>query len=350
MRTFKLPGGKLASPLHRSPQTELYDPRKHGIRQSMLSTWFECREKARLCTIHGWAPRVASVPFIYGSLSHGAIKQATRLLRENDGAVDIDTYVNGTDYYLQESEVEWLQETPNPTYEQKDIIENSLAILGKKMPMYFDYWYDQDKVCKWGLVEDKFKVELTMDDGETVPLIGTFDSTFRNDSGELWLFETKNKARWSENIGTLLPLDLQVGIYLTALQALYGQVPKGVRYNILRRPGERRKKDESLAEYSTRIQTNIIKEPEHYFHRMDIRLTPQEINEHMARTAFICEEFYRWWKETMKHSMERDLLWNSSSCDGKYGSCKMLDACANKDFTLYQRRSPAEASGIDSAE
>ncbi len=346
---FKLPGGKLSNPLPRQQTIELYDPRIHGIRQSMLGTWFECTEKARLSIIHGWRPRVASVPFIYGTLSHGTIAGALRDIRSGD-TNSKEGLLEKVPGYLLGAEGEWIKEVGHPTTEQTDIKEDSLAILGKKMPHYFNHWYDEDTDVNWQLIEDKFKVDITMDDGAVVPLIGTFDGAFKDHETNLWLFETKNKARWSPDIGTYLGLDLQVGIYLTALRALYDVQPKGVRYNLLRRPGERRKKNESMAEFSDRIEGNIIADPSHYFERMDIRFMQEEIDEHIQRTMYICEQFYTWWKRTMLTVNDRDLGWNSSSCDGKYGTCKMLNACANKDFSMYERRSPALADGLESVE
>jgi hypothetical protein len=325
-----------------------YDPRVHGVRQSMLDTWMSCREKARLSIVQGWRDKAASMPLIYGSLSHGVLKQVYRGLR--DGSItEIDTVYKALELFIGESEADWRRECPMPTSLQEVMMEEACAILTKKLPWYFYKWWEDDTTVKWSMVEDKFMIPMQMDDGEIVPLIGTFDATFKKDSG-LWLFETKNKSRWGDDIGTYLPLDLQVGIYTTALSVLYNESPAGIRYNILRRPSERRKKEEGLVEFSDRIATNVEGDPEHYFFRMDIELTTAEKDEHIKRTEALIQAFYNWWKETEQHPDERDLLWNSGSCDGKYGVCKMLTACANKDFTPYRREDPTVAAGNESYE
>jgi hypothetical protein len=134
------------------------------------------------------------------------------------------------------------------------------------------------------------------------------------------------------------------------MQALHGEVPKGVLYNILRRPGERRKKDESMADFSSRIEGNILKDEDHFFERIRITFSPQEIEEHIARTMVLVEKFYGWWKETIANKDSRCLDWNSGECNSKYGVCSMLQACANKDFSIYSRRSPIVAEGISHVE
>lgn len=339
----------MKNPLPSKKEIELYDPRKHGVRQSMLSTWLTCREQARLQTIHGWKTAGASVPFIYGTLSHGVLKCVYRGLRDSR-IPDLKCVHDGLSLFMHESELEWLKEIKTPTTAQKDIKEDSCAILMKKLPFYFSRWWDEDSSVKWSMVEDKFMIPIEMGDGEVVPLIGTFDATYYTKSGDLWLFETKNKARWPDNIGTFLPLDLQVGIYLTALKTIYKKTPVGVRYNLLRRPGEKRKKEETLAEYSDRIAANVEKDPDHYFQRLEVELTDTERNEHVDRTTYLVEQFYEWWKETMLHPSTRDLMWNSGACENKYGVCSMLDACANSDFSGYRREPHAEAKGMTSHE
>lgn len=328
---------------------EMYNPTIHGVRQSMLECWMTCREKARLQIVQGWREKVASMPLVYGSLSHGVLKSVYRGLR--DGHItDLESVYAGMDIFLAESEKELNKEDPMPSTFKKLMIEEACSILGKKLPFYFYQWWADDTSIEWSMVEDKFMVPIQMDDGQTVPLIGTFDATYRTTNKTLWLFETKNKSRWSDSIQTFMPLDLQVGIYITALRCLYSASPAGVRYNILRRPGERRKKEESLDDFSTRIQGNVARDPEHYFYRFEVQFTEEEKEEHVRRTEALVQEFYNWWRETQDHPDTRDLLWNSSACDGKYGVCKMLEACANKDYSFYKRESPARAAGIEEHE
>lgn len=311
---------------------ERYDPHIHGVRQSNLQTWMSCREMARLSIVEGWASIFSGMPLVYGSLSHGVLKQVYRYLRTNPKSLGIQEPVHAL---IRKSEKELMLEHPNPPSSLLETKEEACAILAGTLPTYFDKWWAEDTAVKWDMVEDKFAVPITMRDSTVVPLTGTFDATFKKRGGT-WLFETKNKARWSQKIGSLLPLDLQLGIYLTVMEMKYKVRPTGVKYNLMRRPGERRGKNETLADYAARIGTNCAKDPDHYFERIEMELFKAEHEEHVARTTRLVQEFYEWWK-TEDHS-HRDLMWNSGSCETKYGECHYLSLCADNDTAMYRRR------------
>lgn len=311
-----------------------YDPRIHGVRQSNLQSWMACREMARLSVVQGWASLFSGMPLVYGSLSHGVLKQVYRSMRKT---TIVRPTLAGLDYkaLIKESEKELMLEHPNPPSSLLETKEEACAILAGTLPTYFKYWWKEDTAVKWAMVEDKFALPMTMPDGETIMLTGTFDATFHHRGGT-WLFETKNKARWSQKIGMLLPLDLQLGIYLTVMERLYKVRPTGVRYNLMRRPGEKRKKQESLQDYAARIRGNAEKDPAHYFERIEMELLKSEHDEHVRRTSRLVTEFYLWWKNEPHET--RDIMWNSGSCETKYGECHYLDLCANNDTSSYRYR------------
>jgi hypothetical protein len=321
----------IKNPLSSEKGYKGYDPRIHGVRQTHLQMWMNCRELARLGVLEGWRSIFQGVPLVYGSLSHGALKQVYRAMRDKTPAPK-----TGSELVISEKEYrQELLETGPINTQVNDIIEESCAILQGVLPGYFRHWAKEDTKVKWQIVEDKFVVPFTMKDGTIISLTGTYDGGFEKKNG-LWLFETKNKARWSQKIGSLLPLDLQLGIYLTALWRLRKARPVGACYNLMRRPGERRGKDETLKDYAARIQANVTRDPAHYFERVEMELTKAEQDEHAERTQRLVQEFYDWWKNE-DHS-KRDVMWNSGSCETKYGECHYLDICANGDHSCFRRR------------
>jgi len=324
---------RIKNPLPSKGKQETYDPRIHGIRQSNLQSWMACREMARLSVIRGYASIFSGMPLVYGSLSHGVLKQVYRNMR--DSTLKNPSALIHFPTLIEESERELMKEHPNAPSSLLETKEEACAILAGTLPTYFKHWWKEDMSVKWGMVEDKFALPMVMPDGERVILTGTFDATFHHRGGT-WLFETKNKARWSQKIGLLLPLDLQLGIYLTVMERLYKVRPTGVRYNLMRRPGEKRKKKESLFDYACRIRDNAEKDPAHYFERIEMELLKSEHEEHVFRTTRLVQEFYLWWKNE-PHD-KRDLMWNSGSCETKYGECHYLDLCANNDVSQYRIR------------
>lgn len=340
---------KLINPIKKvSEPLEKYDPHIHGVRQSHISMWQACREQARLGIVLGYRSTVPGIPLVFGSISHGYLKNLYRTIRDHE--TDLDNVKKFHEEWLDESERDFLQENPNPSTSVRDSMELSLAILHRELQEYVKYWWEEDTKVQWKMVEEKFQVPIEMKDGTTVPLIGTFDGSY-DIGGKLWLFETKNKSRWSSDLGVMLPLDLQVGIYVTALRVLYSRIPTGVRYNLLRRPGERRKQTESLVEFSDRILDNIARDPSHYFERIDITFEKRELDIHVNRTVNLVQEFYEWWL-TVKDSEldDKDLGWNSYHCENKYGTCQYLRLCANGDRAGLSQEGPKVATGATSAE
>ena len=212
-------------------------------------------------------------------------------------------------------------------------MEEQLAMLGAILPGYFKHWWEKDGMVEWIGTEVDFKVDLP---GCLAPVVGTIDGVFRKGK-PLWLLETKNKARWDgENLVDWLPLDYQVAEYLVAASGRYKEQFAGVRYSILRRPGERRGKTETLSDFAARIQARTKKEPEHFYERMDMRVTAKDFGIARARVICLVNRFVAWWD--LQNTKDKDLGYNSGSCEGKYGTCPFLGYCAagRKDGLRFQ--------------
>ena len=312
-----------------------YDPTKDGVTQSILATYFACREACRRSVVLGQTYTGVRTGLIFGDLSHGILELCYRQLI--NGVTDIRKVVNSLPTYADTVGTKWMQNNPFSTTAAKDVVEESLAILLRVMPAYFTYWWDRDTSVEWVGAEEEFSVPVTFEyNGEviTVPVRGKRDGEFikRTKRRErLWLFETKNFSQISSRLEDTLPIDTQVGTYITRLEAQKATTVAGVEYNIIRRPGLRRKVNESLREYCDRIEEDVTKRPDHYFSRYPIELTVEEKKFHAASIMHKVREFYAWWRES-SHA-EMDLGYNCASCDGKYGACQYLDACVSGDET-----------------
>ena len=315
--------------------TYSYDPCRDGVSQSMLGAWLECREKSRINLLLGWSSGGVSKPFTFGTLSHGVLDHYYNGIRLGK-IKKLDDALHAFPAWMKLSEAAWRKENPRANTAAKDLLEECISIAQEVLPRYMQQWHVEDTSVRWTHVETEFKVPLTMKDGKVVHMRGKVDGAFVNKRNHLLLFETKNKSQWSERIGEYLPLDLQLGYYLTGLAATTGDDPWGVRYNLIRRPGERRGKTENLKAFCQRIGENIGKKPDHYYQRLEVQLTTQEKDEQKFRAQKLVEEFYAWFKTTDK--TKRDLMWNSGACENKYGTCGNLSICANQDFSNHRIR------------
>ena len=325
-----------------------YDPMEDGVSQSILEGWLNCRQLAYLRTIRGLTPHAPSRPLIHGSISHGAVKYGLRGIMSG-ATTRVSQLQRGAPADVEVAHVDWEREQgSNADSGSRDIAEESSAILKALLPVYWGHWGAKDLKTKWAKVEDRFRVHVDTTAG-SVPLVGQFDGVFLR-NGRPALLETKNKSQWSPALADLLPLDLQLGVYLTAMALSEKADPSVVVYNLIRRPGERRKKTETLAGFSERIAKNARLDPGHYFERIEIELTTQEKNRHKDRVSHLLGTFVQWcqWKSVTEpsgpakaHAPFGDLGYNSSYCENKYGTCPFLAVCGREDLAGFYVRQHA---------
>lgn len=319
-----------------------FDPRVDGVTQSQIATWLECREKARLTIIEGLTSRGASRPFIHGNVMHGALdRQYTYMMTTPNP--ELKDAVAAVPRYVDHAVKAWRKENTTAGSEALEILEEAAALSLVIHHFYIKHWWKDDTAITWKGVEEQFKVPINVWDSkgksQIVWLVGKRDGEFEDKRKQPWLFETKNKGQFSAKIGEVLPLDLQLGTYLTSLTIQKKIFPKFVRYNLVRRPQEKRKQTETLRDFAERIGANIAKDPNHYFQRFDMELGKQELEQHMLGLEMRVQEFYRWWEWSMERKGKMDLLWNGGACENKYGTCHALPVCANGDRGNHEVRS-----------
>lgn len=318
--------------------TYKYDPWQNGISQSMLQTRMDCDEKARLYIILGLTPVGHSKPLTWGDLWHEVASLYFRALRaeKKPKAKGVEHFCDLTESWISEVEFAWAdRQLIKPSFQEKDNVAAYLAEIQMLLPHYIRHWWKRDTECKWVLVEDKFNVSV---DRLLPPLVGKFDRV-AEEGTELVLHETKTKGQWSERLMDWLPLDLQLGTYLTALPQVLKRQAAKVSYDLIRRPQERRKVDESLRDFIARIEKRVEKEPEHYFERIRVELDKAELDMHLRRTKALVHSYMGWYAQASEIASERMLTYNSGMCESRYGACPFLAVCAHRDRSQLRVRS-----------
>lgn len=318
-------------------KTYSYNPWVHGVSQSMLQTRMDCDEKARLYILDGLTPIGHSKPLVWGDLWHETASLYFRALRScnNPKAKGVEHFCDRTEEWISAVEFAWVdRQLIKPSTQEKDDVQSYLAEIQMLLPHYIRHWWKQDHAAKWLLVEDKFKVQVSKD---LPPLVGKFDRV-AEEGGEVVLHETKTKGQWSDRLMDWLPLDLQLGTYLTALPHVLKRQAARVSYDIIRRPQERRKVDESLKDFIARIELRVKKEPTHYFERFKMELEKVELQRHLDRTVALAMSYMRWYKEASPLT-DKMLTYNSGMCESRYGACPFLAVCSHADRSQLRIRS-----------
>lgn len=165
--------------------------------------------------------------------------------------------------------------------------------------------------------------------------------------GSLWVVEHKTSSRIDKNYLDRLEMDYQISGMLWALRKLVdmgiirnadGTRPtvKGVVYNVIRKPGIRRRKDEQRDQFVKRLASLYTEQAPEYFHRQEFfrsEAKNQEFEAMLRRTAGV-QMFY-------DSFTPEELPRNTFACTAK-GTCEFLPLCTRGPdrltMMLYQNR------------
>lgn len=315
----------------KKPRKYSYSPFVDGITQSNLSQWLDCREKCRKSLLLGFSGLDCSKPLIFGSISHEMLDIGYSYLRENKKIPKTISMV---------ALEKWKKQNPQSHRMSFEIAEESSVILHYLLPIYFSYYKKQDEEIEWKSLEEEFCSEISTVHG-TVKVKGKMDAVVLV-RGKEALFETKNKGRISPMLMEVLPLDLQLDSYLTILGRRSASRTKKVIYNIIKRPGERRKQEESLNDFGKRIAEKAEKSPEEFFQRFEMVYTLEDLEKKEKRFEHLVQQFTDWWVKSSKLApLEIDPGYNHQACEGKYGTCEFLTSCSRGTLDNLFLRSKA---------
>ncbi len=323
-----------------------YSPFVDGVTQSMLALQMECQEKARLAIILGLTESTPSKPLIFGAISHEILDQYYNGIRS--GKIKTHAHaVASTSAFVDHACETWHKQNPRASVDAQEIVEDSAGILTVLFPEYAAHWHDDDHSYEWLKIEEKFRVEVDVF-GSAKPAIltGKIDALIcEKKTGIIRLFETKNKSQMNDMLGLILPMDLQIGTYMTATQALMpDETIDHAMYNLLKRPGERQGKKEDRKGFLKRLGEKVRENRKDYFERFRMKFDAKEIEQHKFATELKIQKFVDWWIEESKRVGDnRSLMWNGGACENKYGVCKFIHACASNDRSKFFVRPKAHA-------
>lgn len=306
----------------------IYDYRRDGITQGLLTLWLECRMKA-FYFLQGYTPKGVPLALTYGTIGHAMLEKAYEAYRlKRIQSVPDNTFIVRA---AKEVEKSWLQENSRPSKGMLEDLEFSLLCAERVLPIYFQHWASDFKKIEWLKVESAFKIPYTTKDGRKTFIRGRIDGAFRRNG--LWLLESKFKSVINEiDLLDTLAIDTQIMVYLWAMVNGYKFDPSGVVYNVTRRPGLKRRVGEGLEQFGKRIEADVKKRPEWYFYRFEVSMGKADVVTWNKLFEALIVEFMDWCDG------KRATYLNTNSCVTKYGRCWGLTACASQQFYGLQKR------------
>ena len=291
-----------------------------GITFSLLSKFLCCRERFRLNVIEG----IRTVDQFNHRIQYGSMWHVCE-----------EAHAKGQD---------WQVLLKNYCYElcrqyrmQQEQVHNWWNVCKTQFPIYVDYWAKHKDVKDRTplLQEEVFNIPYVLPSRRIVRLRGKFDSVDLIGKGKavgVYLQENKSKGEIVEQqLKRQLSFDMQTMMYLTALQvyadeslgeALNHAPIKGVRYNVIRRPlsggkGSIRQHQptksnpsgESAEDFYRRLGGIIREEPETFFMRWLVTVSPSDIRKFRHDFLDPClEQLCDWfsWMEYVSNSAKHD--------------------------------------------
>ncbi len=326
---------------------------RHGVTSSLLDTYLTCREQCRLAYVEGLNSKNVPLSIEFGSCGHWILEQAYTefLAKRQDAKHFLKNVRDWVHTWMPKYEKHWRSQVSHPSQKQQDQQELVYGLGEATLPYYFLRWKGDftgdyggmpagvTRPASWEKLEEIFTVPWTYKDGKQTFLRGRRDGLFRDTKGARWIFDTKCRSVITpdEDLAEL-PFDLQQGTYLYATALEYRQAPRGTMMNIIRRPGQRRGKAESLPKFIERIEKEVsqAKNWGHYFMRYSMKVSPQEIVGFKDRTLGpVMDELRGWWEGSVPHYL------NPRGLRSKYGPCSLFKVITQNDTTgCYRRRIP----------
>lgn len=305
-----------------------YDPRKDGVTQSILSGFLKCREFSRL-SLEGWTPLKTGAALQFGEIAHNVLDVVYSEVR--DGKRKKSPQQEEVVGYIAEQQKLWEKSVRGMRAgkEESEQLEVNAALLEAVLPHYFKFWEKEDfGGVKWVALEKEFDLFLY-----GVRMRGKIDGLFRDKAGALQLLETKTKGRIEEgNLFDLLAFDFQTNYYDVAAEQVFKEAPKGARYNVIRRPGQKLKQGERLGDYVKRVEKEIIDDPKHYFLRFRIDKPKKEMDLFKKELQIKVKDFVDWCDGKIPTYR------NETACMDRFGACRFLKICSSGNYDGFYKR------------
>ena len=248
---------------------------------------------------------------------------------------------------LKKYHIYWKKYNPIPSQKQTKNQEIIYGLCQQLLPEYLKRWdgdfldkytfgNDTIKPKTWIDLEERYETSYIYPDGKKTFLLAIFDGIFYDKKKKLWIFETKTKSRIDEEIiQDMILHDPQIMMSLWIARYVLVQIPAGVLYNVVRRPGQKLLKDETLNSFFGRVKKEVSnpKRYDHYFKRWEFAIDWSEVRQ--------------WKKDFLDPVMEEIRMWfegnlstytNPYALVNQYGKCDMYLPIVKNDFTYCSRR------------
>ena len=226
-----------------------------GFTQSEMTTMDNCSQKwywqyVELLNKTGsfsWA-------LLYGSALHATLEQIYKTKGERWSPEPLKIPEDVTLTLAQEAEKEYYE-----------------LLVGVQAKRYVQYWKDDFAMLQVKHIEEVLDIEF-----EGIRLKGMIDMIVQMPSGKLWIFDHKTTSRLDPNTVMGWDYRFQFMFYLWLAMKKWPDLEFcGFTINAIKKPALRQGKTESTATFLSRIEMDMVSEPDKYFYRDNLPLTKE---------------------------------------------------------------------------
>lgn len=204
--------------------------------------------------------------------------------------------------------------------------------IAEAYPTFYKADFDEFKTF---LTEQTFKIPLP---NSSHTYYGTLDALLQDHAGDWWILETKTAAAQSLNDDYFerVKIDSQVSGYMHGGKHIIGVYPRGVIYNVIKKPAIRLKNGESLQAFQQRVRQEYISfaKEKNYFQRQQLVVSTHRLETWAEDTSrlvnFVADKI-----------ATKDKHWhmNTGACRANYGSCTYMNACITNQYNslMYEK-------------
>lgn len=298
-----------------------------------ISTYQECPRKYKHKYVNKVYVRKRAAYFVLGEAIHKYIEMFYRTKDAKLAAHAVERVFAGVDRSLLDRE-----ETHG-----LEIDKNIALGIAKAYPKY--YRKDFDRYEKF-LTEQQFKFRFPKqtDSNVEVPRAfrGMIDCLLLDDDGYWWILETKTAAPSTigPNYFKRTHIDGQIMSYMHGAKDILGKYPRGIIYNVIKKPGIRLKKNESLQAFQRRVYDEYTQfaDKKNYFIREEVIVSQARLDEWLYETNILTGNLTYATKPGANTT-----YWpmHTTNCNAKFGTCEYLPACTARQYNkvLYTKGS-----------
>lgn len=300
------------------------------LSHSSIQTYLDCRQKFKLDRIDNLTTKRRKDYFLFGEAMHKFLEM----------------HYKGVPKPIESIKVIYDKARKSGTLTADDAfrlaVDEAMVVgISRAYPKF--YKEDFDRFDKF-ICEQEFNINFP-----TFVYNGFIDMLVRDAAGDWWIFETKTAS--PQVLGgdyiDRVKIDAQVSGYMFAAKQLLGVFPKGVLYNVIKKPSIRLKRGESHTAFCNRVAEEYTKygQSKQYFVRHELVVGKDQIKRWLRMTDVIGREIITYFADPRNVEVP---MRNTGQCMGKYGACPFLEVCITGKVSplLYEQKRKPGIEGL----